>query len=151
MAGEVWAKLAVATRISGTALSISSFYPRVAGQARRLARSLRRPLRPNAVHLMMFRWGRRSFYVAGQRSPKAAGSKNLPFRRDAGRDCAAFYPIAEFAELLDHASGACALGFSADRGTAFLIVGFPAQEEPNESAESMGDSPNGFFVFHSAG
>src|ERR1035438_8551585 len=53
----------------------------------------------NAVHLMMFRWGRRSFYVACQRSPKAAGSKNLPLRRDAGRDCAAFYPIAEFAEL----------------------------------------------------
>src|ERR1035438_7718790 len=117
----------------------------------RLRRGSRPALTPNAVHLMMFRGGRRSFYVACQRSPKAAGSKNLPLRRDAGRDCAAFYPIAEFAELLDHASGACALGFSADRGTAFLIVGFPAQEEPNESAESMGDSPNGFFVFHSAG
>src|ERR1035438_7005795 len=85
------------------------------------------------------------------RSRAWQGRKTLPLRRDAGRDCAAFYPIAEFAELLDHASGACALGFSADRGTAFLIVGFPAQEEPNESAESMGDSPNGFFVFHSAG
>src|ERR1035438_6486237 len=29
----------------------------------------------NAVHLMMFRWGRRSFYVACQRSPKAADHK----------------------------------------------------------------------------
>jgi hypothetical protein len=32
-------------------------------------------LRPNAVHLMMFRWGRRSFYVACQCSPKAADHK----------------------------------------------------------------------------
>src|ERR1022692_1569052 len=33
------------------------------------------PASPNAVHLMMFRWGRRSFYVACQRSPKAADHK----------------------------------------------------------------------------
>jgi predicted DNA binding CopG/RHH family protein len=34
-----------------------------------------RRVRGNAVHLMMFRWGRRSFYVVCQRSPRTADHK----------------------------------------------------------------------------
>src|ERR1017187_2597778 len=45
-----------------------------------VANAIRRfvPLKCNAGRLMMFWWDRRSFYVACQRSPKAAGSKNPP-------------------------------------------------------------------------
>ena len=54
--------------------------------------------------------------------------------------------ITEFSQLSDHASGAVALGFHADRRSTFFVVYALVQNLPDQSAEAMGNRPDGFLI-----
>src|ERR1035437_8415641 len=76
------------------------------------------------------------------------GRKSTRFH--AGLPCrkwSAFYAIAEFSELLDHARGARACGLGTHRGTPFLVADRLMENQPKQSALSMSYGPDGLFVF----
>jgi len=54
--------------------------------------------------------------------------------------------ITEFSQLSDHASGAVALGFHADCRSTFFVVYALVQNLPDQSAEAMGDCPDGLLI-----
>src|SRR5258708_507905 len=79
--------------------------------------------------------------------PGPAGSKNQSRScRASRRKWPAFYAIAEFLECFDHSCSARAQRLSAHRRTAFLVADPLMQNHPEQSAKSMGDSPDGLFV-----
>ena len=85
---------------------------------------------------------------AAVRQRGLAVSKNLSYsRRVACWKWSTFYAIAEFAEFLDHSRGARALGLGAHRWTPFLIADPLVENEPKQSAQSMGGGPDGLLVF----
>src|SRR4029077_11086420 len=54
--------------------------------------------------------------------------------------------ITEFSQFSDHASGAVALGFDADRRSTFFVVYALVQNLPDQSAEAMGNRPDGLLI-----
>jgi hypothetical protein len=54
--------------------------------------------------------------------------------------------ITAFSQLSDHASGAVALGFHADRRSTFFVVYALVQNLPDQSAEAMGNRPDGLLI-----
>src|SRR3954451_8013096 len=54
--------------------------------------------------------------------------------------------ITEFSQLPDHASGAVALGCHANRRSTFFVVCALVQNLPDQSAEAMGNRPDGLLI-----
>src|SRR5258708_15417517 len=85
--------------------------------------------------------------VCRLRPPWMAGSKNQSRScRASRRKWSTFYAIAELLECFDHSCSARAQRLSAHRRTAFLVADPLMQNHPEQSAKSMGDSPDGLFV-----
>ena len=73
------------------------------------------------------------------------GRKSLPLCR-AGLRIWRFDPIAEAAELPDHSRRALLLRLFGDGWAPFFVTNSLVQDQPDQSAVSMGDGPDGLIV-----
>src|SRR5450759_4233607 len=75
------------------------------------------------------------------------GAKNPTLSCPGGHwNWSAFYAIAELSEFPDHPRRARALRFGTYRRTPFLVADPLVQNQPEQSAESMSDGPDGLLV-----
>src|ERR1035437_6016745 len=81
------------------------------------------------------------------RRARVTESKNPTLSCPGGRwNWAAFYAIAELLEFPDHARCARAFGLGTYRRAPFLVADPLMQNQPKQSAKSMGDGPDGLLV-----
>src|SRR5450759_444548 len=85
--------------------------------------------------------------ILSRRANPGTGAKNpTPLCPGGHWNWSAFYAIAELFEFPDHPRRAGALGLGTYRRTPFLVAHPLVQNQPEQSAESMGDGPDGLLV-----
>src|SRR5450759_5615573 len=106
---------------------------------------------PHQVHQDLPRFrrcvsGPHTYIIAAGENPGTGAKNPTPLRPGGHWNWSAFYAIAELFEFPDHPRRAGALGLGTYRRTPFLVAHPLVQNQPEQSAESMGDGPDGLLV-----